>query len=387
MNTNVITIHRDAILSEALSLMSEHDIDELPVIEKNRLIGMLTYQDIAKRRNVPFTTKVENLIRFPPRITPEQNLIEICDTLLSAGYHGVPITQNANLQGLISRTEIIRALTEVEEVTQLNVSEIMTPTPMCISENDSILLAKNLIETLEELSVPVVNNNQYVTGIIGLKEITDVFLKRSVKGKQDWARTKAPVELSVKSIMNPNPRLFNSSDILESILKAMVKEKLNTAIITEPVYEKNSTIIIGHRPVGIITVGDIIEFVAKMKTRKEIYIQITGLDEKEPNIYEGLYKLVERNLSRIAKMVNIKMLNIHITQHATTGGLTKYSIHVRLSTDKKLFYARTYEWDIFKAFDNALMELTIQIRKFKDIRVTRRKLDRKVKKELGRFYE
>ena len=48
MSKNAVTINPEATLEEAASLMHEQKIRRLPVVEKNRLLGIITAADIVE---------------------------------------------------------------------------------------------------------------------------------------------------------------------------------------------------------------------------------------------------------------------------------------------------------------------------------------------------
>ena len=48
MTTGVITIHPNADILEAIAIMKREDVRRLPIIENNRVIGILTQKDILK---------------------------------------------------------------------------------------------------------------------------------------------------------------------------------------------------------------------------------------------------------------------------------------------------------------------------------------------------
>ena len=52
MTTNVGCCKSDADLQVATKLMSDYQVRRIPVLEKNKLVGILTLGDIAKSRNV-----------------------------------------------------------------------------------------------------------------------------------------------------------------------------------------------------------------------------------------------------------------------------------------------------------------------------------------------
>ncbi len=48
MSENVVTIYADEDVYKAAKLMNKHDIDRLPVVRKNKLVGIITRWDIIR---------------------------------------------------------------------------------------------------------------------------------------------------------------------------------------------------------------------------------------------------------------------------------------------------------------------------------------------------
>lgn len=48
MTPNVITVHPDQTIEECMELMTEHRVRHLPVLENNRLIGVISIGDVLK---------------------------------------------------------------------------------------------------------------------------------------------------------------------------------------------------------------------------------------------------------------------------------------------------------------------------------------------------
>jgi CBS domain-containing protein len=44
--SDVVTARRDTSIVEVMRLMQEHDIDQLPVVEEGRLLGLVTRGDV-----------------------------------------------------------------------------------------------------------------------------------------------------------------------------------------------------------------------------------------------------------------------------------------------------------------------------------------------------
>ena len=107
MITNPITLGEDAILQEANSLMKEYKISGLPIVDKDgNLKGIITNRDLKYRED--FSMKVteimtkENLITAPVGTTLE----EAKSILLEHRIEKLPIVEGDKLKGLITIKDI-----------------------------------------------------------------------------------------------------------------------------------------------------------------------------------------------------------------------------------------------------------------------------------------
>ena len=107
MITNPITLGEDAILQEASSLMKEYKISGLPIVDKaGNLKGIITNRDLKYRED--FSMKVteimtkENLITAPVGTTLE----EAKSILLEHRIEKIPIVEGTKLKGLITIKDI-----------------------------------------------------------------------------------------------------------------------------------------------------------------------------------------------------------------------------------------------------------------------------------------
>src|SRR5207249_10758731 len=58
MSTDLVTASPDETLGDVLGKMKSNDIHELPVIERKKLVGVVTMRELMRRRNRPPATTV-----------------------------------------------------------------------------------------------------------------------------------------------------------------------------------------------------------------------------------------------------------------------------------------------------------------------------------------
>lgn len=363
MSTDLVTAKPDEPLSKIIGMMKENDIHEIPIVHKKELLGMVTLVEIAKRRDMPPTTKAEKLLVPAPVVSPDDDLPLVAERMMGANMRALPVCDKKRLAGLISRTDLTRALAEVQEIENVPVKDVMSSSPMCVGDEADVSEARHIMAQLHERSVPVVDQNRHVVGVIGLKDLTAFFAAPKQKqSKGDWAAKKGAAKVVVKSLMRRPAVTLSPEAKLGQALKLMLKNDISSVVIEAE-----------DEPVGLVTKADILEVIASFREKQELLVQISGLEDEQQDVYEQMYEMVQKGMKRIAGIVTPRILSIHVVKYKGDGDRTKWSLRCRLTTSKGLEYAKHFDWDLFIALDGLLDQLENRIKKEKDRKVADRR--------------
>lgn len=125
MSTKVVTIDAKGSMQEAINLMKKNDIRLLPVLSKERLVGVITDRDLKRASASDATTlDVHELLylvskilvrdimtRDPVTVTPDLTVEETAELLLEKKISGVPVVDAAGrIAGVITQTDLFRVL-------------------------------------------------------------------------------------------------------------------------------------------------------------------------------------------------------------------------------------------------------------------------------------
>ena len=121
-------------------------------------------------------------------------------------------------------------------------------------------------------------------------------------------------------------------------------------------------------PVGIITQYDLIELIASFKSEEQVFVQISGLHEAEPEAYDMMYELIQKSVKRMAKLVTPKIFTIHVTRQDAGSEHTAGNVTVRgrMTTEHELYHFTATDWDLALALSSMLSQMEKSIRKDKD---------------------
>jgi acetoin utilization protein AcuB len=117
MSKNVTTVQANDSVIKAQILLKDHSISRLPVMEKGRLIGIVTGWDL-KRVFPSETLKVKNVMTRDPITVPlDFTFEEVAEVLLDNKISGVPVIgHDGEIEGIITRTDVLGALIKVTGV-------------------------------------------------------------------------------------------------------------------------------------------------------------------------------------------------------------------------------------------------------------------------------
>ncbi len=323
MKRDLITIDSNAKISEAVSKMKDNDIQQLPVMSEGKYVGMLTYKNILRRGSVRTNSRVYNFSIIAPRINESSNVIEAVKLLKESGLNSIPVLEKEKLVGIVTRLDIIRNISEIySNASRTKNYEIMTADVIAVDANDEIEDSSQKIRTLDEYEIPVVNNGK-LAGILRLKDIiNNILMDKQKISYGQFTSGKSKVEIVASSLMD-NPISSSEDSTVVDTAALMVKNHLHIIPITGA----------DSKLTGIVGITDILNSI-ETGTEEGFYIEISGLEEQDRDLYDITYFMADKFITNISRLIgNNGKLLFNIRKYKTEGK-GKYSIRTKLITPK-----------------------------------------------------
>jgi CBS domain-containing protein len=117
-----ITLSRSTPLEEAERLFHTHGFNLLPVVDRSRLVGVLTKLDFLKAfsfRSEALIPQYEAILaratetvmsKDPATVEPDLPLTRVLEKMIDTRYKSFPVVHEEDLVGVISREDVVRAL-------------------------------------------------------------------------------------------------------------------------------------------------------------------------------------------------------------------------------------------------------------------------------------
>lgn len=133
MSFPVVTIEADDSMERAIKLMKDNCIKTLPVMENDKLVGIVTDRDLKRASASDATSlaiyellnlfakiKVKNImIKDPVTVQPDFTIEEAANLLRKKGISGAPVVNGQNgLVGIITKNDLFKVLSTITGMDQ-----------------------------------------------------------------------------------------------------------------------------------------------------------------------------------------------------------------------------------------------------------------------------
>jgi acetoin utilization protein AcuB len=110
------TIHPDDTLAKAKEMMDAAEFRRLPVVRDGEIVGMLTERNLREHSGYLASTKVNVAMATPVvSVGPNSTVQEATRLMLRHKIGGLPVVDRGKLVGIVTTVDMLRAFLEVVE--------------------------------------------------------------------------------------------------------------------------------------------------------------------------------------------------------------------------------------------------------------------------------
>jgi CBS domain-containing protein len=227
----------------------------MPILKKDtkKVVGVLTRSDIFKN---PDEEQIALIMSTKPfTVIKDENLSSAAKLFYEHRIHGLPvIDKRKNLVGIISPTDVLKALTdEYDDVVDNYFTRNLVP----VYQETPITIIMEIINVTSETALPILNKEGELAGIVSEGDLFKLsHIKESVSqtnlgmgGDEDewtwegirdtirlyYSTTKVDLpQVAVKEIMVTNVVKAYKNDPISEIASKMIKNKISHVPVVNP---------------------------------------------------------------------------------------------------------------------------------------------------------
>ena len=178
LNQDIIKIDGNEPFSKVLSLFK--DTDAIVVTDKERYIGMLLKRCLMKPK-ISLETKVHTEISHTPKLSSTTPIEEIARLMIENNIYHLPVIEKEKAIGIITADDVLKKLTEQVMGSQ-PIKTIMCTQPLSINPEESLGKVINMFQQQDIPYLSVIENTKIV-GTITMDDIIEHVLHPDIKIK------------------------------------------------------------------------------------------------------------------------------------------------------------------------------------------------------------
>lgn len=250
-------VDKNESLYHAVRIMEKYGYDRVIVLDEGRLVGIATKKDIIMKLGTERTRRTTisgmHISSFmtpnPITVNSDATVGEVSKIMISKEISSLPVVEENELIGLVTKWSIAKLLEDVE----IPVREVMSSSPIAVKLTDRILYVRQLILNEGLTFIPVIDEDGRVIGSISIDEVANALLAFHDIVPEKHRRVRI-MHLLVSDVMRLRPPKIQATDPLAETIKEMRKRGYRGAIVVDN----------EDRPIGVVTLTDITEYLATM---------------------------------------------------------------------------------------------------------------------------
>jgi CBS domain-containing protein/ribosome-associated translation inhibitor RaiA len=235
MSKNISYVSPDDNVSNVISLIEKNCFREVLVIEGKKLKGIVYSKEIAKKGiSDPTKTKVKKLMgSMPATLKPDQDIEEASKLMLRTGLRALPVVEKGKVIGVVSLHDIVDVATKSKGFRQTSAEAVMSRAETA-NQDDDIGTARLWMREKNISRIPVVNSEKKLSGVVTIFDLLKSVKPKERMSFYSMAAEKERlmgVPLSV--VMNNKPTTVERKTSLSETVSLMRKYETDGVIVVE----------------------------------------------------------------------------------------------------------------------------------------------------------
>jgi len=250
-----LKVSKNESLANVVKSMEKFKTDRAIVYSNLTPEGILTKKDIitrvatTKSRRYPISALHASSVMTSPLYTTQPNvtLPKAARVMVEKNFSCLPIIEGDEVTGMLTKWDIAKILT----TNSRPLSQIMTTDVTIVRDTDSLIMARKLMIDEGFSSLPVVNLEGKIVGMLTLDELLNALVELldiiAEAGAKDALK-----RIAVRDVMRPIAPMLKSDDAIGTAAALMLEKNIRAVLITS-----NEGLL-----KGIATLTDLTKYVA-----------------------------------------------------------------------------------------------------------------------------
>lgn len=297
-----------------------------------------------------------------PKVTKSTSLDDLVSYFYRTRVKALPFMSGKRITGVIERKTLLKMLLSYNLLSGMRVDEAMTTPVLAIDHMASIAQAKTAMEANKVNRLVVVDDERFI-GIVTNYDITRSGAKVEERLPEMKAKAYNASTIRVDSVVRHTPVVVEATRGISDAVREMVERGISSLVVLRK-----------SRPVGILTITDVLERVIARRRIEERKVFMSGFDAQtydyEDEVREGLKSFIDE----VEKLRGMRV--DYVTFRVKRIKVKSYEIQIRVSLGRNgIVSVRTSQFTFWEAYGDIMKKLRKGIIRGKERKLTWRKVN------------
>lgn len=264
-----VSLYEDSTVSELIGKLKKTKASSAVVIDKkDNYKGIVDKKLLLKSKIDPSEMKISKITEKVPKLEGKEDIYNVARLMFTADTKILPIIESKKIKGIVRAEDIIKEFSG--DKLRSKAAEIIKPRLITLKETDRVGKAFEIMKEKKLTRLPIVDKKGDLTGILCLKDILYNYTlnlgnterhgrgspnKKGIKGERAFREKIDLHAYKVIDLASRPAESCSSSSSVKDIISKMFSSDISSIILEK-----------GKKPVGIITIRDILKLLIKGKT-------------------------------------------------------------------------------------------------------------------------
>jgi CBS domain-containing protein/ribosome-associated translation inhibitor RaiA len=338
--------------------------------------GLITVRDFLGVEH-PERTNIKSLWHQIGIMDVHYTVLQAVEILIDNNVRALPLVENGEITGIISQTDLVKELTNVNELGQIKAKDLMRTPVITVDSKIGNDRARSLMLDKKISNIPVTSEDK-LKGMVTAEILVNTFIVPASRMTTGNLSGQMVPKFSgqVSGVMDTQPHKLGVEANAQEVAKEMTRMSKSACIIVDE----------QDRVQGIITPRELLKPIYDLRGEVELPIYIVGLTADE-----GWFDatVAENKIRRVVQRAqsmrpDIQEVRIQIEKQRTGGNRTRYEVrsHIYTKYGGETIFDKQEGWDLMAVIDNLTDSLNQLLRSEKVEQLKKPRHGRQKKQDL-----
>jgi CBS domain-containing protein/ribosome-associated translation inhibitor RaiA len=313
--------------------------------------GLITIRDLLGVEH-PERTNIKSVWHRIGITDVHYTVLQAIEILIDNNVRALPLVENGEITGIISQMDLLKELTEVNELGQIKVKDLMRTPVTTIDSKIGNDYARSLMLDKKISHIPVTADEE-LKGIVTAEILVHTFIVPSSRMAMGNKSGQMVPKFSgqVSGVMDTQPITVGlEANALEAAREMTRMSKSACLIVDEQ-----------DRVQGIITPRELLQPIYDLRGEAELPVYIVGLTADEDWFDAAVAENKVRRVVERAQNMRpyLHEVRVQIEKQRTGGDRTRYEVraHIYTKLGGETIHVKKEGWDLLEVFDELTQAL------------------------------